>query len=137
MLAPSPAPLVLPLRRAGLGDIVLPGLLAVFTRRLDLAAAGPGGRRACGYFLPCAFGYGAGLLLTYAALYFSWFGDSGQPALLYLVPCTLGTVWLLACARGEAAALWTCDLEADKGGSRGDRGQRGVPADEEALLGSQ
>jgi signal peptide peptidase-like protein 2B len=52
-------------------------------------------------------GYGAGLLLTYVALMFSWFGDEGQPALLYLVPCTLGVVLLLAAARGELRALLT------------------------------
>ena len=38
---------------------------------------------------------GAGLALTYVALVFSWFGDQGQPALLYLVPCTLGTTLVL------------------------------------------
>lgn len=60
-------------------------------------------------------GYGAGLLLTYVALVFSWFGDEGQPALLYLVPCTLGIVLLLAAVRGELRAL----LAASEDGSAG------------------
>jgi len=58
-----------------------------------------------GYFAPAVAGYGSGLLLTYTALLFSWFGDEGQPALLYLVPCTLGVVLGLAAWRGELHAL--------------------------------
>lgn len=46
------------------------------------------------YFLPCLLSYGTGLVLTYLALMLSLFGDEGQPALMYLVPCTLGTVVL-------------------------------------------
>ncbi|XP_056004140.1 uncharacterized protein LOC130049913 [Ostrea edulis] len=30
----------------------------------------------------------------------------GQPALLYLVPCTLGTTFVIGCLRGEARSLW-------------------------------
>lgn len=93
----------------GFGDVILPGLLVALTRRCDImlassssaaAAAGvvgdasasllAGKRRAgcCGrssggggggYFVPAVMGYGAGLLLTYVALMFSWFGDQGQP----------------------------------------------------------
>ena len=33
-------------------------------------------------------------------------GDSGQPALLYLVPCTLGTVLLLAARRRQLRDMW-------------------------------
>lgn len=98
----------------GFGDIILPGLLAAFTRRLDidlgilglgtaatradsaaLTAPGRGERRAgafgClpwdargaaaalrGYFWPTATAYAGGLVLTYMALLFSWFGDQGQ-----------------------------------------------------------
>jgi signal peptide peptidase-like protein 2B len=66
-------------------------------------------------------GYGAGLLLTYVALMFSWFGDEGQPALLYLVPCTLGVVLVLAAARGELRAL----LQAGEDGSGSGNGSGG------------
>ncbi|KAF9610980.1 hypothetical protein IFM89_026260 [Coptis chinensis] len=44
-----------------------------------------------GYFLWLVIGYGLGLFLTYLGLYLM--DGHGQPALLYLVPCTLG--WLL------------------------------------------
>lgn len=90
------------------GDVVLPGLLAVFCRRFDLSQ-----RLSLkqSYFLPCIVGYGAGMLTTYAALWFSWFGDQGQPALLYLVPATLGTISLLAASRGQLRLLWDNDFE--------------------------
>lgn len=90
------------------GDVVLPGLLAVFCRRFDISHRLPLRR---GYFLPCVAGYGAGLLATYAALWFSLFGDEGQPALLYLVPGTLGTVSVLGFARGQFSTLWDNDFE--------------------------
>jgi signal peptide peptidase-like protein 2B len=60
--------------------------------------------------VPCAAGYAAGLFTTYAALWFSWFGDQGQPALLYLVPATLGTVLALGAWRGELALLFATNL---------------------------
>ena len=37
----------------------------------------------------------------------------GQPALLYLIPCTLGTLWVLAWHRGESALLWRRDVAAE------------------------
>ena len=45
-----------------------------------------------------------GLFLTYVAL--NAMNGSGQPALLYIVPCTLGTVLLLGWWRGELRSLW-------------------------------
>lgn len=87
---------------------MLPGLLAVFCRRFDLSQRLPLGK---GYFVPCVCGYGGGMLLTYAALWFSWFGDQGQPALLYLVPATLGTISLLSAARGQFGLLWDNDFD--------------------------
>ena len=67
----------------GLGDIALPGLLISYLLRFDYQM-GYGWLR--GYFGMSVVGYGAGLLLTYVALVVM---RSGQPALLYLVPCTL------------------------------------------------
>lgn len=87
---------------------MLPGLLAVFCRRFDLSNRLPPARA---YFPPCLVGYAAGLLLTYCALWFSWFGDQGQPALLYLVPCTLGTVSALALSRKQLGKLWSNDFD--------------------------
>lgn len=74
----------------GFGDVILPGLLVALMRRIDISMAaahsseGVQAKKAgcCahgGYFVPTVMGYGAGLLLTYVALMFSWFGDQGQP----------------------------------------------------------
>lgn len=84
----------------GFGDIVLPGLLICFAFRYDWST-----HKGLfnGYFLWSTVGYGFGLLLTYIALYLM---DSGQPALLYLVPCTLGLIIILAFLRGELRDLW-------------------------------
>jgi signal peptide peptidase-like protein 2B len=73
-----------------------------------------------GYFLPVLAAYGAGLALTFVALANSWFGDQGQPALLYLAPCTLGAAVGLAALRGELGALWRWD----GGGGGGEREAR-------------
>ncbi|GAX77142.1 hypothetical protein CEUSTIGMA_g4588.t1 [Chlamydomonas eustigma] len=108
----------------GFGDVILPGLLVAYMRRVDLdlhLAASPslssaifssksrGGCNSvpwCSYWFPACVAYGTGLTITYAALYFSWFGDQGQPALLYLVPSTLGTVLVLGFLRGDLRILW-------------------------------
>jgi len=45
-----------------------------------------------GYFPWLMFGYGLGLFLTYLGLYVM--NGHGQPALLYLVPCTLGILFI-------------------------------------------
>ncbi|GBF97873.1 signal peptide peptidase-like [Raphidocelis subcapitata] len=108
----------------GFGDVILPGLLVALTRRIDVDARLPWPR---GYFLPALAAYGCGLVLTYVALIFSLFGDQGQPALLYIVPCTLGTVLGLAAWRGDLRTLWAAD-----GGSGGGEGSGSWAA----LLGS-
>ena len=90
---------------------MLPGLLAAFCRRFDASLRLPLSRA---YFPPCLAGYGGGLLLTYAALWNSWFGDQGQPALLYLVPCTLGVVAALGAARGQLGQLWRHEFPEDR-----------------------
>lgn len=87
-------------RMLGFGDIALPGLLTAFLRRFDILS---GRSWRSGYFLPAVCGYATGMVLTLAALYIM---QMGQPALLYLVPCTLGTTLLLAYKRGEVHYLW-------------------------------
>lgn len=79
----------------GFGDVILPGLLVVLMRRLDIMLTSSSStgitsslkRQGCcrhgGYFVPTVMGYGGGLLLTYVALMFSWFGDQGQPVSVY------------------------------------------------------
>ncbi|XP_078182634.1 SIGNAL PEPTIDE PEPTIDASE-LIKE 2 [Carex rostrata] len=86
----------------GFGDILLPGLLIAFALRYDwLAKKSLRG----GYFLWTMVAYGAGLLVTYVAL--NLMDGHGQPALLYIVPFTLGTLLALGRKRGELKNLWT------------------------------
>ncbi|GAB2295811.1 Signal peptide peptidase-like 3 [Dionaea muscipula] len=85
----------------GFGDIIFPGLLLSFSRRFDKANKKGS---ASGYFLWLAIGYGLGMFLTYVGLYLM--DGQGQPALLYLVPCTLGTTVVLGLIRGELKDLW-------------------------------
>ena len=107
----------------GLGDIVLPGLLLSFAARLDAAKqlrgiiGGGNGvthsytcpkHRFCrfcngGYFPPLVVAYAVGLFMANAAVYLM---DQGQPALLYLVPCCLGTMAFMAWTRNEMVGLW-------------------------------
>lgn len=85
----------------GFGDILLPGLLVSFCLRYDWTTR----KSLCrGYFLWSTVGYGLGLFLTYVAL--NVMNGNGQPALLYIVPCTLGTVVVLGWWRGDLKPLW-------------------------------
>lgn len=54
--------------------------------------------------LSCPAAYGLGLLVTFVALVLM---QRGQPALLYLVPCTLLTSCTVALWRQELGAFWT------------------------------
>lgn len=55
------------------------------------------------YFVPLVIAYAIGLMMANVAVYVM---EMGQPALLYLVPCTLGTVSYLGWKRGDLRALW-------------------------------
>ncbi|KAL7490243.1 hypothetical protein ACHAW6_016013 [Cyclotella cf. meneghiniana] len=117
----------------GLGDIVLPGLLLSFASRYDEAKrligviGGGSGRmrsNACpdvpdhkssiplcficcccrrGYFGPVMVAYAIGLAMANAAVYLM---QMGQPALLYLVPCCLGTMVYIGHKSRELKDLW-------------------------------
>jgi signal peptide peptidase-like protein 2B len=87
-------------RMLGFGDVALPGLLISYLRRHDLLSQRSGCR---GYFVPAVIGYFVGLCVTIVALTIM---QMGQPALLYLVPGTLGTTQLLGAVRGETCDLW-------------------------------
>ncbi|XP_015581181.1 signal peptide peptidase-like 3 [Ricinus communis] len=90
----------------GFGDILFPGLLLSFARRYDKTNK----KSLCkGYFLWLTIGYGIGLFLTYLGLYLM--DGHGQPALLYLVPCTLGVCVILGLVRGEIKDLWSFGTE--------------------------
>jgi signal peptide peptidase-like protein 2B len=94
----------------GLGDIVLPGLLTSFAARLDGAKMLVGGHTSLdvspkppkgGYLLYLTIAYAIGLLMAMIAVVLM---ERGQPALLYLVPTTLGTMlWL---TRSEVKEMW-------------------------------
>ncbi|KAK4415925.1 Signal peptide peptidase-like 4 [Sesamum alatum] len=86
----------------GFGDIILPGLLVAFSLRYDWLAKKS---LRAGYFLWAMLAYGLGLLVTYVAL--NLMDGHGQPALLYIVPFTLGTLITLANKRGDLKHLWT------------------------------
>ncbi|XP_061337256.1 signal peptide peptidase-like 2 isoform X2 [Gastrolobium bilobum] len=86
----------------GFGDILLPGMLVAFSLRYDWLA---NKNLASGYFLWAMFAYGFGLLITYVAL--NLMDGHGQPALLYIVPFTLGTFLTLGLKRGDLKVLWT------------------------------
>lgn len=100
-------------RMLGFGDVALPGLLISYLLRHDLLTM-PQRRFLDGYFVPSVIGYFAGLVITIGALVLM---QMGQPALLYLVPCTLGTTLVLGCKRGELQSLW----DGAPPGCRGDR----------------
>ena len=115
----------------GLGDIVLPGLLLSFASRFDEAkrlmglvsggvgrvngVGGGGGvpnksswNICCGcgqggYFGPVVVAYAVGLAMANTAVYVM---QMGQPALLYLVPCCLGTFVFMARRNGELNDIW-------------------------------
>ncbi|XP_031398696.1 signal peptide peptidase-like 4 isoform X1 [Punica granatum] len=86
----------------GFGDIILPGLVVVFSLRYDWLE---NKRIKEGYFIWAMFAYGLGLLITYVAL--NLMDGHGQPALLYIVPFTLGTFLTLGKQRGDLKRLWT------------------------------
>ena len=82
----------------GFGDVVLPGLLLVYTRVFDLQHH----RSLCSsYFVPASVGYGVGLMLTYGALYLQLGGDQvsmhakyvlGKLPDAFMLPCAI--LWL-------------------------------------------
>ncbi|WCJ26299.1 SIGNAL PEPTIDE PEPTIDASE-LIKE 2 [Euphorbia peplus] len=86
----------------GFGDILLPGLLIAFALRYDWLA---NKSLRAGYFLWAMIAYGLGLLITYVAL--NLMDGHGQPALLYIVPFTLGTFLALGKKNGDLDVLWT------------------------------
>lgn len=92
----------------GYGDVVVPGLLVMLMRRFDVAMSR--GISVLSYTFWMIVAYVVGILLTDAALVYEIGGSKGQPALLYLVPCTLGTAGVLAWARGDLPALWCGEI---------------------------
>jgi len=98
----------------GLGDVFIPGLLMTYACRFDYLKVESLGKRtswvvAHKYFFPLCTAYFVALLVTLIAnvLDFNFSTKvEGQPALLYLVPATLGTFLTLAYVRGDLSDLW-------------------------------
>ncbi|TNM98427.1 hypothetical protein fugu_014673 [Takifugu bimaculatus] len=88
-----------PFSLLGFGDILVPGLLVVYCHRFDILI-----QSSRIYFVACTIAYGIGLLITFVALAVM---QMGQPALLYLVPCTLLTSLTVALCRKELPQFWT------------------------------
>ncbi|XP_063003338.1 signal peptide peptidase-like 2B [Elgaria multicarinata webbii] len=88
-----------PFSLLGFGDILVPGLLVAYCHRFDIQV-----QSSRVYFVACTIAYGIGLLVTFVALALM---QKGQPALLYLVPCTLLTSFAVALWRKELAMFWT------------------------------
>lgn len=104
----------------GYGDVAVPGLLIMMLRKFDIATGRGTGLQS--YTLWTMLAYIVGLAVTDAALATQFGGSQGQPALLYLVPCTLGTAWLLAWMRGDSRVLWRGQIEEVKDHASGGEG---------------
>ncbi|XP_020835841.1 signal peptide peptidase-like 2A isoform X2 [Phascolarctos cinereus] len=86
-----------PVSILGFGDIIVPGLLVAYCRRFDIHVG------SSIYYVSCVIAYAVGMLLTFIVLILM---KQGQPALLYLVPCTLITVVIVAWRRKEIKKIW-------------------------------
>ncbi|KAF7241564.1 Signal peptide peptidase-like 2A [Varanus komodoensis] len=88
----------MPFSLLGYGDIVLPGLLVAYCHRFDIQT-----RSSRVYFISCTIAYAVGMLVTFLSLSLM---KMAQPALLYLVPCTLLSSTLVALYRKEMKKFW-------------------------------
>jgi hypothetical protein len=97
----------------GLGDVVLPGFLVAFCARYDAATRLVGTHATAfrirvpskwyqGFFFPICVAYSLGLLLAFMAVLLM---QQGQPALLYICPILLGTIFYLG--RKNLKQLWS------------------------------
>lgn len=82
----------------GFGDVIVPGLLIGYNHWIDLKV---GSKKI--YYIATVIAYCIGMIITFVALELM---KTGQPALLYLVPCTLITTFVIGCIRGEVKLLW-------------------------------
>ncbi|EPZ33686.1 peptidase A22B, signal peptide peptidase [Rozella allomycis CSF55] len=86
----------------GFGDIALPGLFLIYLKVYEYLKLDGKGR----LFLSGMMGYVVGMLMTILALLLF---ETGQPALLYLVPCMLIAVIIRAFYIGELKNMWDSD----------------------------
>uniref|UniRef100_A0A0R3RVA0 Signal peptide peptidase-like 2B n=1 Tax=Elaeophora elaphi TaxID=1147741 RepID=A0A0R3RVA0_9BILA len=86
----------------GLGDVIIPGYLICFCFTVDFVV-----RTRYLYGFISIIGYGIGLFVTFIALTLM---EIAQPALIYLIPFTLGPIIMLALIRREFKLLWIGDF---------------------------
>lgn len=85
----------------GFGDIIIPGFLLILLKRIDINRNKKSITN--GYYIIGLCGYTFGLILTFVIS--STMGTS-QPALLYIVPCTLYLSLIVAYYRNELDLIW-------------------------------
>lgn len=74
------------------------GLLIAYCRRFDVQMGS-----SSIYYISSTIAYAVGMILTFVVLVLM---KKGQPALLYLVPCTLITASIVAWRRKEMKKFW-------------------------------
>ncbi|XP_004471602.1 signal peptide peptidase-like 2A isoform X2 [Dasypus novemcinctus] len=89
---------LMPVSILGFGDIIVPGLLIAYCRRFDVHTGS-----SSIYYVSSTIAYAVGMILTFVVLVLM---KKGQPALLYLVPCTLITASVVAWRRKEMKKFW-------------------------------
>uniref|UniRef100_A0A2K5Q6L2 Signal peptide peptidase like 2A n=1 Tax=Cebus imitator TaxID=2715852 RepID=A0A2K5Q6L2_CEBIM len=89
---------LMPVSILGFGDIIVPGLLIAYCRRFDVQTGS-----SYIYYVSSTVAYAIGMILTFVVLVLM---KKGQPALLYLVPCTLITASVVAWRRKEMKKFW-------------------------------
>ncbi|XP_013095023.2 signal peptide peptidase-like 2A [Biomphalaria glabrata] len=77
----------------GFGDLILPGILLTYNAVFDVKS----GTKMV-YYITSSIGYLCGMVSAMVAMVLM---KTGQPALLYLIPCTLGTTLVVSLFRGE------------------------------------
>ena len=99
----------------GLGDIVIPGIYVALMLRFDIYLYKKAkkdiakfGFKNMKYFLVTFIFYNLGIVITLCSMYFF---NHAQPALLYLVPCTLISSSFTALINGDIKTLWKFNEE--------------------------
>ncbi|XP_002131263.2 signal peptide peptidase-like 2B [Ciona intestinalis] len=93
----------LPYSMLGYGDVILPGLHVGFCAIWDSKLNAGNAVKQHAYYIAAVVGYCAGLVLTFIAMVLM---RTGQPALLYLVPCCLISTYIVAAKRKELNMIW-------------------------------
>jgi minor histocompatibility antigen H13 len=101
----------------GLGDIVIPGVYVALMLRFDIYLYKKAKNdiskfgfsfKNMKYFLITFVFYNLGIIITLSSMYFF---NHAQPALLYLVPCTLISSTLLSLQQKDIKLLWKFNEE--------------------------